>query len=140
VPAHAQSRKDLEKKRETLDRQIRTTTALIEQARKEQRVTQEQLQLLESQIEAREQLVRTMNSELRKVDQRIAEDEDMVRSLNDDLVLLKDEYGRMLHFAYRNRNSYDRMSYLFAAESFQQAWKRSRYLNQIAEQRRRQAA
>ncbi len=138
--APAQNRKDLEKKRETLDRQIRTTTALIEQARKEQRVTQEQVQLLESQIQAREQLVRTMHSELRRVDQRIAEDEEMVVSLNEDLLALKDEYGRMLQFAYRNRNSYDRMSYLFAAESFQQAWKRSRYLNQIAEQRRRQAA
>jgi len=31
------------------------------------------------------------------------------------------------------------MSYLFAASSFQQAYKRSRYLNQIGEQRKRQA-
>jgi septal ring factor EnvC (AmiA/AmiB activator) len=46
----------------------------------------------------------------------------------------------MLQFAYRNRSSYDRMSYLFAASSFQQAYKRSRYLDQIAAQRTRQAA
>jgi septal ring factor EnvC (AmiA/AmiB activator) len=46
----------------------------------------------------------------------------------------------MVQFAYRNRSSYDRLSYLFAANSFQQAFKRSRYLNQIAEQRVRQAA
>ncbi len=32
------------------------------------------------------------------------------------------------------------MSYLFASSSFQQAYKRSRYLAQIAEQRTRQAA
>jgi murein hydrolase activator len=138
--APAQNRKDLEKKREALDKQIRTTTALIEQARREQRVTQEQLQLLESQIRTREQLINTMHSELRKVDQRILEDEEMVTSLNEDLVKLKEEYARMLQFAYRNRSSYDRMSYLFAANSFQQAWKRSRYLDQIAQQRTRQAA
>ena len=140
LPAEGQDRKDLEKKREALDKQIRTTTALIEQARKEQRVTQEQLQLLESQIQAREQLIRTMHNELRKVDQRIMEDQEMVAALTEDLAALKEEYGRMLHFAYRNRNGYDRMSYLFAAESFQQAWKRGRYLDQIAQQRRRQAA
>ncbi len=134
-----QDRKELERRREALDKQIRTTTALIEQARSEQRVTQEQLQLLESQIQAREQLIRTMHSELRRVDQRIIEDEEMVRSLTEDLEALKEEYARMLQFAYRNRSAYDRMSYLFAAESFQQAWKRSRYLSQIAEQRRRQA-
>jgi len=141
IPAHAQNkRKDLEKRREALDKQIRTTTALIEQARKEQRVTQGQLQLLESQIQAREQLIRTMNSELHGIGQRIVEDEEMVASLTNDLAALKEEYARMLRFAYRNRSAYDRMSYLFAAASFQQAWKRGRYLNQIAEQRERQAA
>jgi murein hydrolase activator len=139
-PGVAQTRKDLEKKREALDKQIRTTTALIEQARREQKVTQGQLQLLEKQIAAREQLIRTMNSELKRVDERIVEDEEMVTSLRRDMELLKEEYGRMLHFAYRNRNAYDRMSYIFAATDFQQAYKRSRYLNQIAEQRKRQAA
>lgn len=140
LSSHAQSRKELEKRREALDKQIRTTTALIDQARKEQRVTQEQLQLLESQIQAREQLIQTMHSELRKVDQRIMENEEMVGSLNEDLTSLKEEYARMLQFAYRNRSTYDRMSYLFAASTFQQAWKRSRYLDQIAQQRTRQAA
>jgi len=140
APAQGQSRKDLEKKRESLDKQIRTTTALIDQARKEQRVTQQQLQLLESQIDAREQLIRTMNGELRQVDSKIQEDQAMVISLKEDLEKLKEEYGRMLQFAYRNRSSYDRMSYLFAASSFHQAYKRSRYLDQIAAQRTRQAA
>ncbi len=140
APLVAQGRKDLEKKRAALDKQIKTTTALIDQARKEQRVTQEQLQLLESQIQAREQLIHAMNSELGRVDRRIAEDVQMVASLKEDLVHLKEEYGRMLLFAYRNRSAYDRMSYLFAASSFQQAFRRSRYLAQIAEQRTRQAA
>ena len=42
----------------------------------------------------------------------------MVRFLETDLENLKEEYGRMVQFAYRNRNAYDRMSYIFAAESF----------------------
>ncbi|MBL7982155.1 MAG: peptidoglycan DD-metalloendopeptidase family protein [Flavobacteriales bacterium] len=140
MAASAQSRKELEKKREALDKQIRTTTALIEQARKEQKVTQQQLQLLESQIQAREQLIRTMNGELRRVDERINEDQELVESLRKDLVTLKEEYARMVQFAYRNRSAYDRMSYLFAASSFQQAFKRGRYLSQIGQQRVRQAA
>ncbi len=136
---HAQDRKSLEKKRSDLDKQIRTTTALIEQAKKEQRTTQEQLNLLESRIHTREQLIRTMGGEVRRIEQQIAEDEEMVRSLNADLEALKEEYGRMLQFAYRNRSAYDRMSYIFAAADFQQAWKRGRYLDQIAQQRTRQA-
>lgn len=138
--ASAQSKKELEKKRDALDKQIRTTTALIEQARKEQRVTHEQLVLLESQIESRSQLIRTMDGELRRVDERITEDEELIASLRADLEQLRAEYARLVQFAYRNRSAYDRMSYLFTANSFQQAYKRSRYLNQIAEQRKRQVA
>ncbi len=135
-----QSRKDLERKRDALDKQIRTTSALIEQAKKEQRSTQQQVQLLESQINAREELIRTMNSELYKVDRQIKEDQELITALQDDLVRLKEEYGRMLRFAYRNRSSYDRLSYIFAAENFAQAYRRSRYLDQIGQHRERQVA
>lgn len=139
LSASGQDRKALEKKRAALDKQIKTTTALIDQARKDQRVTQEQLQLLESQISARQQLITAMNGELRHVDQKIVEDEQMVVSLGEDLEALKVDYARMLQLAYRNRNAYDRMSYIFAAGSFEQAFRRSRYLDQIVEQRKRQA-
>ncbi len=136
----AQSRKELEKRRDALDKQIRTTTALIEQARKEQRVTQEQLSLLESQIAARAQLIRAMDSEVRAADDRIRQDEEAIASLKADLQALKEGYARMIAAAYRNRSAYDRLSYLFASSSFQQAYRRSRYINQLAAQRRRQAA
>lgn len=138
-PVLAQNRKDLEKKRNDLDKQIRTTTALIDQARKDQTLTQQQLQLLNQQINAREELIRTINSEVFRTDQQIREDQEAIRSMEEDLEELKEEYARMLRFAYRNRSGYDRLSYVFASESFAQAFKRSRYLNQVAEQRRRQA-
>lgn len=135
-----QSRKELEKRRDALDKQIRTTTALIEQARKEQRVTQEQLTLLESQIAARAQLIRAMDNEVRAADERIQQDVDAIAALQSDLQTLKQGYARMIAAAYRNRSAYDRLSYLFASSSFQQAFRRSRYISQLAAQRRRQAA
>jgi murein hydrolase activator len=135
-----QSKKELEKRRDALDKQIRTTTALIEQARKEQRVTQEQLALLESQIAARAQLIRAMDNEVRAADDRIRQDEESIDDLKADLAALKQGYARMIAAAYRNRSAYDRLSYLFASSSFQQAFRRSRYINQLAAQRRRQAA
>ena len=140
LPASAQSRKDLEQKREQLDRQLRTTNSLLEQARKEQANTQQQVQLLNARIMQRQELIGTMSSEVYKADQRIKENEAVLASLKDDLGSLKEEYARMVRFAYQNRSAYDRLSYLFAAESFAQAFKRSRYLAQIAEYRQRQAA
>ncbi len=137
---NAQSRKELEKKKDALDKQIKATSALIAAGEKEQKSTQRQLELLQAQIQQRQELISTMNSEVFRVEKEIAENEDLVSSMERDLVKLKDEYARMVQYAYVNRSSYDRLSYIFAAESFQQAFRRSRYLEQLAEQRRQQAA
>lgn len=139
TPVHAQSRKDLEKKREQLDKQLRTTNNLLEQARKEQNNKQQEVQLINARIAQREALIGTMSSEVAKAEQAIRENEALLASLKEDMERLKAEYARMLRFAYQNRNAYDRLSYVFAAESFAQAFKRSRYLAKIAEHRQRQA-
>jgi murein hydrolase activator len=139
-PASAQSRKELEKKRDQLDKQIKATTALIAAGENEQKATQRQLELLQAQIQQRQELINTMNSEVFRVDKEIAETEDLVVSMEKDLGKLKEEYARMVQYAYMNRSSYDRLSYIFAAQSFAQAFKRSRYLDQLAEQRRQQAS
>jgi septal ring factor EnvC (AmiA/AmiB activator) len=140
APSFAQSRKDLEKKRDQIDKQIKATSALLAAGEKEQKATQRQLELLQAQIRQRQELINTMNSEVFRVDKEIGETEDLIGSLEADLVKLKEEYARMLQYAYMNRDSYDRLSYIFAAESFTQAFQRSRYLDQLAEQRRQQAS
>ncbi len=139
IPVSAQGRRDLEKRRDALDAQIKETSALINKARSEQRSTQQQVQLLDAQIRQRQELINTMNSEVYRMDQEIQDTRDSIRHLEGDLEKLKDEYARMVQFAYMNRSSYDRLSYIFAAESFAQAFRRSRYLEQLAQQRSQQA-
>lgn len=139
IGLHAQGREGLEKKRDALDRQIKETSALIEQARSQQKNTAQQVQLLVAQIRQRQELINTMNSEVQRVDQEIQAIRGTLRDQEAELAELKEEYARMVQFAYINRNAYDRLSYIFAAESFSQAFKRSRYLEQLAQQRRLQA-
>ena len=139
VPVAAQGRKELERKRDALDAQIQETSALIDRARSQQRSTEQQVQLLETQIRQRQELINTMSSEIFRVDQDIQTTRDSTRMLEQNLEKLKDEYARMVQYAYMNRNAYDRLSYIFAAESFAQAFRRSRYLDQLAQQRRQQA-
>lgn len=139
LPADAQGRKELERKRDALDSQIKETSALIEKAKSEQRSTQQQVQLLNAQIRQREELIHTMNHEVFRVDQDIRTARDSINTLEHDLGKLKAAYARMVQFAYMNRSAYDRLSYIFAAESFTQAFRRSRYLDQLAQHRRQQA-
>lgn len=139
LQAQAQGRKDLERKRDALDKQIKETSSLIEKAQSQQQNTQQQVQLLDAQIGQRKELISTMNSEVFRVDQEITSTRDSIHLMEEDLEKLKQEYARMVQFAYMNRNAYDRLSYIFAAESFSQAFRRSRYLEQLAQHRRQQA-
>ena len=51
---------------------------------------------------------------------------------------LKEEYAKMICFAYKNRNSFFRIMFLFASEDFNQAFIRIKYVQQIAQYQRRQ--
>src|SRR3546814_5036009 len=45
----------------------------------------------------------------------------------------------MVRFSFRNKNSYSKLIFIFAAKDFQQACRRMRYLQDIGEYRRKQA-
>jgi len=135
----AQDRKSLENKRNALDQQIKTVNALIENSRNEQKTSAAELQLIKRQISLQRDLISTIKSEVSRSNKQVKETESIIESLEEDMSNLKDSYGKLVKYAYRNRSSYDRLSYIFAAESFTQAYRRSRYLNQLAEYRQRQA-
>jgi len=59
--------------------------------------------------------------------------------LSDELQKMKDEYARMIYFAYKNLNIYNRIMFIFAAEDFNQAFHRLRYYQQYGSYRRTQA-
>jgi len=52
---------------------------------------------------------------------------------------LKASYARMVQFAYRSKNSHDRMMFLFSAKDFNQAYLRLKYLQQYSRHRQLQA-
>jgi septal ring factor EnvC (AmiA/AmiB activator) len=135
----AQDKNALQKKRDELNKQIQLTNQLIGDTEKSQKTTQSQLGLINSKIQYRKELIGTINSEIREINQKITENNALVESLEEDLARLKKEYADMIYRAYVNRNPYDKLLYIFSADDFYQAIKRSRYLSQYAKYRERQA-
>ena len=135
-----QERKALEKERDRIASDISYTKKLIAETKKGQRLTQTQLALLNKQIELRQDLIKEIGYEEDRINRSIEENEAVIDGLASDLVRLKEEYARMIQFAYVNRNSYDRLTYIFASSSFAQAYKRSEYLQQFTAHRKQQAA
>ena len=138
--AQAQSGSDELKKRvakynEELDQLNRE----YEETANNKKSTLKQLNNLKRQIEIREEKINSINSELRVLDNQISESNSTVHNLQSQLDQLKKQYAAMILFAYHNRNSYNKLMFIFAAKDFNQGYKRMKYLQEFAGYRERQA-
>jgi septal ring factor EnvC (AmiA/AmiB activator) len=134
-----QKKADLEKKRDELVEQIKYTNSLISATRTNQKLTQNQLKILAEQIRLRRELINTINAEMSDLNVAISENQLLIEEQKNELESLKAEYAKMVLFAYQNRNSYDKLMFIFASGVFNQAYKRLKYLQQYSSYRKRQA-
>ena len=134
-----QSRAELEKKRKQHEQEIKLTKKLLQETQKKQKATLNQLEIIGKQISTRNQLINTIGQEINLTEQHITELEQTIQTLQGDLQALKDQYAKLILVSYKHRNTYDRIMYILASESFDQAMKRIKYLQQITAYREKQA-
>jgi septal ring factor EnvC (AmiA/AmiB activator) len=136
----AQTAKELTRKREALERQITEAQNNLKKTVNGKKLTIGQINAIKAQISLRQEKISTINSQVKNLDNQITENTGKVHNLQTRLVDLKKEYAGMIRFAQRNRNSYDKMMFIFASNDFNQAYKRIKYLQQFGQYRKKQAA
>jgi len=135
----AQTRDELERQKESLEREIRITSQLLTKTRETAEASVGQLTILNNQISRRENLVGTIQNEIRLINRRIATLTSSVEELENDLEELKESYARMIRHAARNQDTMQRLMFIFSSSDFNQAYMRLRYLQQYGRHRRKQA-
>lgn len=143
--SHAQlspsaQRKELEAKRMELLEKIKQAKKVLEETRRKQTTTVTQLKAISSQIKTRERIITNVQDQIKVLGDQIEESRDSLEKLKSDLEKLKQDYAKSILSAYKSRNVYDKMMFVFSAQSFNQALKRIQYLNQYSDYRQRQAA
>lgn len=136
--AIAQSREELERQREETREEIEYTKQLIDETTEKHEETLSHLQLLEQQIASREELIENYNEEIRLLENQIETNNQVVNSLEEDLENLREEYEKMIQMAHRNRLGNSMVTFILAAESFQQAFKRVQFMRHYSDQRQLQ--
>jgi septal ring factor EnvC (AmiA/AmiB activator) len=136
---YVNQRKALENQRKELVKKIQDTKKILEETRKKQNKTLADLQVISRQIENREKVINTVADEIAMLEKQIVEQQVIISNLRDDITRLKQDYGKSLLGAYKQRNVYDKVMFIFAAQSFNQAIKRIQYLNQLGDFRKHQA-
>ena len=139
VCVNGQSLDELRQKKQKTNEQIKYTTKLLEEAKKNQTKTLNKYNILNKQIELRSTLITGINSEVTVLSGFIDQNAWLVASLNSDLDELKKEYAKMIVFAQKNQTNYSKLLFVLSSNSFNQAYKRIMYLKQYTEYRKRQA-
>ncbi|RYF10768.1 MAG: peptidase M23 [Flavobacteriales bacterium] len=132
--------KELKQKKEAIERQIELAQKNLNKTTNGKKLTLGQINTIKAQVRLMQDKISTINSEMRSLDNKITENTGKVHNLQTRLSDLKKEYAGMIRFAQRNRNSYDKMMFIFAAQDFNQAYKRIKYLQQFGQYRKKQAA
>lgn len=136
---YCQSKKaELEKKRSSLEKNIKYTEQLLNETRKNKEATINQVVILDSRISKREQLIDVIGEDIERIRIEILQKEQRISQLSSELGELRDQYGKMINRAFRSRNSYSKLTFVIASENFNQAIRRLKYLQQITQHRKQQ--
>lgn len=139
LTASAQTANELKRKKEAIQREIEQLQKNLNKTASGKKLTLQQINTINTQIRLRQDKIGTINSEIKNLDNQISKNTNTVHTLQGQLGDLKKEYAGMIRFAQRNRNSYDKMMFIFAAKDFNQAYKRIKYLQQFSQYRKKQA-
>jgi septal ring factor EnvC (AmiA/AmiB activator) len=135
----AQSKKDLQKQRDDINNKIEQTKKMIRDSERQQKSTIRQVQLLNEQLAFREQLIGNLNNDIHTIDGEIKRKNHYIGEMEGQVNQMKEEYGRMIYNAFRQRTSYDKLMYIFASADFHQAYKRLKMTQRYADARKKQA-
>ncbi|MDA9563767.1 peptidoglycan DD-metalloendopeptidase family protein [Flavobacteriales bacterium] len=130
--------KNLQKQKSENQRLLEQNTKQLKETTRKKQLSMTELFMRQNGIALREEQIALINREIRAVNKQIRKTDDLIESMEEDLQKLKEEYAEMVYYAYKNRNSYDRLMFVFAADDFNQAYKRLKYYQQYSEYREKQ--
>ena len=133
-----QEKEKLQKDRNNLNKKIELTNKLIKESQSKQSSTQQTLVLLNKKVSYRNQLVKNYNRESREISREIQNNEGEIENLEQELNVLKEEYAHLIRQAYKNRDNYNQLMFIFSSESFNQAYKRMKFIQQYTQYRHKQ--
>lgn len=138
--SYGQSSAELKKQLEKINADISALNKELSAKTKEKLLSQREVSALSRQLNLREDKIRIINKELGNLSRQINENTKSVNTLKAQLEQIRQDYEKMIMFAFRNRNGYNKMMFIFASKDFNQAFKRVKYLQQFSDARKIKAA
>ena len=141
----AQSKLDIKKKKDNIEKEIAYTKDLLKQNKKNKTQSLSYLNALERQIKNKQDLNKTLLTEINIIGRQIKNVEKNILQIKktilvEDTILnkLKAEYSKIIYAEYAQKTNRNQLMFILSSENFNQAYKRIRYLKQYSSFRKNQ--
>lgn len=134
APLGAQSLSSSKNKKARLERDIRILEQQLNSATAKSNSAETQLNLLRAQTSTRRELLQDSEKELRIVSDSVRRCQKEIEKVQARLDTMTFYYGRLVHNAYKNRDSRMWYMYILASENIGQGMRRFGYLRQLSTQ------
>jgi murein hydrolase activator len=138
LTSYAQSREELERQRAQLKKEMEQTQKLLNSNKLKTKENLVQWKLINDKVNLQNRLIDNISKDINLLDNNIYTNQKEINRYNKLLDTLKQEYARSMVYAYKNRNSYNFLSFIFSAASFNDAIKRVAYLKYYRDYREKQ--
>jgi septal ring factor EnvC (AmiA/AmiB activator) len=138
LDAGAQGKDELLKQRQQLKKEIEETEKVLNETKKTTKENLGQLTLINKRLDLQGNVIENIAGQLKYIENDIYKSQREVSKLSRILDTLKQEYAQSMIYAYKNRNSYDFLNFIFSASSFNDAVKRITYLKSYRNYREQQ--
>jgi len=129
----AQTKAQLERQRQQLREEINRINNDLKKNRSREKDLLTEYELTEKKLQLRRKLIRNIKNEISYLNRHIARKKDTVDMLNEELEQLKKNYADAVRKLYRFQSKEKVLYFVLSSESFQQAWRRIRYLKEYSD-------
>jgi len=138
VSMQAQTVKELENQRKQTLQNLATTNKMLNETKKSQRSSLTKLNIINKNIKERKVLIQSISGEIGQLDTEMGKLAEEKRILEGKLAKLKADYVKLVQEAHIKRSMYAKIMFVLSSKSFDQSFRRLRYLQEYTDYRKQQ--
>ena len=120
----------LEQRKAQIQQEIKENERLLQSVKKKEKSAVSVMAIQEKKIALKENLIKTTEKQAKLLSNDMYINQVQINKLKKELVILKEDYAKMIIKSYKSRSEESRAMFLLSSENFQQAYKRLQYMKQ----------
>ena len=128
----------LEHRKAQIQQEIRDNERLLQTVKKKEKSAVSVIIVQANKIKLKEKLINTTEKQTKLLGNDMYINQMKINKLNRELVILKEDYAKMILKSYKSRSEQSRAMFILSSNSFLQAYKRAQYMKQYTNYRKMQ--